>query len=248
MPAKSTQPIAVVTGANRGIGYEICRQLAGRGYHVILAARDVEKGRLSAERLRSELGSKGRVDAAHLDVSDAESIREFSRFLTSEYGKLDVLVNNAGVLLDPDEVRGGGSAGSSLNIGVDTIRRTMETNVYGPFQLLQAFSGLLGKSGHGRVVNISSGMGQLSEMNGGYPAYRISKTALNAVTRIFSEELRPSGVLVNSVCPGWVKTEMGGTGADREVSEGADTPVWLATLPDDGPTGGFFRDREKIEW
>jgi NAD(P)-dependent dehydrogenase (short-subunit alcohol dehydrogenase family) len=118
----------------------------------------------------------------------------------------------------------------------------------GPFQLIQKLGPMMRKARYGRIVNLSSGMGQLTEMNGGYPAYRVSKTALNALTRIFSEELLESGVLVNSACPGWVKTDMGGPNADRSVEEGADTIVWLATLPEGGPTGAFFRDREKIDW
>ena len=137
---------------------------------------------------------------------------------------------------------------SALRIKPDTLRRALETNTLGPYQLMQKFAPMMKKAGYGRIVNLSSGMGQLEEMNGGYPGYRISKTALNALTRIFAEELLNTGVLVNSVCPGWVKTEMGGPNADRDVEEGADTIVWLATLPDDGPTGGFFRDREPIDW
>jgi NAD(P)-dependent dehydrogenase (short-subunit alcohol dehydrogenase family) len=225
--------LAVVTGGNRGIGLEVCRQLAEKGYHVVLAARDLKKGEAAARSL------KGEVTAMELDVSSAQSIERFSQELAQRYGRLDVLVNNAGVMLD---------TGSALEVKADIIRRTIETNTLGAYQLLQRLLPLMKKGGYGRVVNVSSGMGQLSDMNGGYPGYRISKTALNAVTRIFADEMEGTGILINSVCPGWVKTDMGGAEAERGVAEGADTLVWLATLPDNGPTGGFFRDREPIAW
>jgi NAD(P)-dependent dehydrogenase (short-subunit alcohol dehydrogenase family) len=239
MIAKSR--LAVVTGANRGIGLEVARQLAEKGYHVVLAARDLSKGRAAAEKL-TRGGSQ--VEAAELDVSDAASISRFAELVATKFGRLDVLVNNAGVFLDSDEPEGT----SAFQVRADTIRNSLETNVFGPFQLMQKLLPVMRKAGYGRVVNVSSGMGQLTEMNGGYPAYRVSKTALNALTRIFSEELQGTGVLVNSACPGWVKTDMGGPNAERSVEEGADTIVWLATLPEGGPTGGFFRDRERIEW
>jgi NAD(P)-dependent dehydrogenase (short-subunit alcohol dehydrogenase family) len=213
-----------------------------KGYRVILAARDRAKGQAAAEKL----GAQGaNVDYAELDVTSAESIARFAEHVSREYGRLDVLVNNAGVLLDSKESPGEHSA---FDVGADTVRRTLETNVLGPFQLMQKLVPLMKRGGYGRVVNVSSGMGQLSEMNGGFPAYRVSKTALNALTRIFADETQGSGILVNSVCPGWVKTDMGGPGAERPVEQGADTIVWLATLPNDGPTGGFFRDREPIDW
>ena len=131
---------------------------------------------------------------------------------------------------------------------IDTLRRAMETNVYGPLLLCQALIPLMKKNNYGRIVNMSSGMGQLSDMNGFYPGYRVSKTSLNAITRILTDELLQSNILVNSMCPGWVKTDMGGAGATREVEEGADTAIWLATLPDNGPRGKFFRDRKEIPW
>jgi NAD(P)-dependent dehydrogenase (short-subunit alcohol dehydrogenase family) len=157
---------------------------------------------------------------------------------------LEILVNNAGILIDPLDP----AAGSVFHTKVDTLRRTYETNVYGPLQLCQALIPLMQVRGYGRVVNISSGMGQLSEMNGGYPGYRLSKTALNALTRIFADELKGTNILVNSVCPGWVRTDMGGPKASRSVEEGVYTIVWLATLPSGSPTGQFFRDRQPIPW
>jgi NAD(P)-dependent dehydrogenase (short-subunit alcohol dehydrogenase family) len=231
--------IAVVTGANRGLGYETVRQLGKKGYTVVLAARDPEKGETAAAKLRDE---KLDVHFHALDVTSAASINQLKDYVTQEFGRCDVLVNNAGVFINRD------GPGSGLKTSVDNLRKTFETNLYGPYQLMQAFGPLMVKNNFGRIVNVSSGMGQLSEMEGSYPGYRTSKAALNALTRIFSADLSDKNILVNSICPGWVKTDMGGTGAEREIPEGADTIVWAATLPDGSPTGSFFRDREKIEW
>ncbi|MBI3542801.1 MAG: SDR family oxidoreductase [Deltaproteobacteria bacterium] len=236
---KTENRIAVVTGANRGLGFETARQLAARGIHVIITARDAAKGKQAADKLA---GHDRRVEFFPLDVTDARSIDKLAHYVDGEFGRLDILVNNAGIF--PDDT----ANESAFAAKVETLQRAMETNVYGPFLLCQKLIPIMKKNEYGRVVNLSSGMGQLSEMNGGYPAYRVSKTALNALTRIFSEESSGDGVLVNSVCPGWVKTDMGGPNAELSVEDGADTIVWLATLPDDGPTGGFFREREPIAW
>ena len=233
--------IAVVTGANRGIGLEVVRQLAEKGYTVVLTSRDEAKGKKS---LTPFTAKKLDVHYHRLDVTDAKSIADFKNFVEKEFGRLDVLVNNAGVLLDTDSP----NSPDAFLAKVETVRKTMDTNVYGPLLLCQHLIPLMKKSGYGRIVNISSGMGQLSDMNGGYVAYRISKTALNAVTRIFSAECEGTGILVNSICPGWVKTDMGGAGAELPVEKGAETAVWAATLPANGPTGGFFREMEAIEW
>ncbi|MGE0616590.1 MAG: SDR family oxidoreductase [Bacteriovoracia bacterium] len=231
---KDSKRIALVTGGNRGIGLEICRSLSAKGYHVLLAARSAEKGKPAADEIGAHF--------LRLDVADEDSVREAYAHVAKEFGRLDVLVNNAGVMLDSRQDP------TAFEADPETITETFQTNTLGPFLMCQAFIPLMKKNGYGRVVNISSGMGQLSQMNGGYPAYRISKTALNTVTRIFADELRDTNVLVNSVCPGWVKTEMGGEGANRSLAEGADTPVWLATLPDGSPSGRFFRDRKEIDW
>lgn len=234
--------IAVVTGANRGLGLETCRQLADLGLTVILTSRDARKGEAAAESLR---GSGRDVRHHPLDVTDPHSIQRLARFVESEFGRLDVLVNNAGVFLDPVDSPDPDAA-SVFRADLDVVRRSMETNVYGPLLLCQALVPLM--HGRGRIVNLSSGMGQLSDMNGRCPGYRFSKTALNALTRILADELRDTRIKVNSLCPGWVRTDMGGPNAERPVEEGADTIVWLATLPDDGPSGGFFRDRKPIPW
>jgi NAD(P)-dependent dehydrogenase (short-subunit alcohol dehydrogenase family) len=230
--------VALVSGANRGIGREIARQLAELGHHVVLTARDPA----AAERAVEELSDGGRLSlqAEQLDVADQNSVERVGQRLEGEPRRLDVLVNNAGVM--------GEIATNASTAPLDDAHRTMETNLFGAWRLAQAMLPLLRRSEHGRIVNVSSGAGQLSDMNGGYPGYRISKTALNALTRILSNEESGNGLLVNSMCPGWVRTDMGGSAAPRSVEEGADTAVWLATLPDDGPNGGFFRNRESIPW
>ncbi|MCL1468775.1 SDR family oxidoreductase [Argonema galeatum] len=239
-----TKKIAVVTGANRGLGFETCRKLAQQGIQVILASRDEQKGKIAAEKLQAE-GLD--VKFSPLDVTRVDSIEHLAQLIRNEFGKLDILVNNAGVLLDPP----GEVEGSIFNAKIITLRETMETNVYGPLLLSQALIPLMKEHNYGRVVNVSSGIGQLSgmdEMSSTYPGYRISKTGLNVVTRMLANELKGTNILVNSVCPGWVKTDMGGPNALRTIDEGVDTIVWLATLADDGPTNGFFRDRQPIDW
>jgi len=234
----TTQRIAVVTGGNRGLGFEICRQLARKGVNVVLTARDAQRGKNAAKALQDE----GLNVISHpLDVTDAGSIDVLACYMSESHRRCDVLVNNAGIL-----IHGGGT--SVMRESLEVMRKTLETNVYGPFLLTQALVPLMRKKRYGRIVNLSSGLGQLCDMGDGYPAYRLSKTALNALTRMFAAATEGGGILVNSVCPGWVRTDMGGASATNSVEEGADTAVWLATLPDDGPSGGLFRDRESIPW
>jgi NAD(P)-dependent dehydrogenase (short-subunit alcohol dehydrogenase family) len=226
--------VALVSGGNRGIGLEICRQLAGRGIAVILGSRDEEGGKEAAENL------PGNVVAHQLDVTDDESVDRLASSVEEEFGRLDILVNNAGISND-DGRRG-------VDADLYRVREALETNLLGAWRLCGIAIPLMQRNDYGRIVNISTGLAALEDMGGGWPGYRVSKTALNALTRILASELRGSGILVNSVCPGWVQTEMGGSGAPRPVEEGADTPVWAATLPKGGPTGGFFRDRRPIPW
>jgi NAD(P)-dependent dehydrogenase (short-subunit alcohol dehydrogenase family) len=226
--------VALVSGGNRGIGLEIVRQLAGRGITVILGSRDEEQGRAAAE------GLPGAVVVKQLDVADEKSVDRLGASIEEEFGRLDILVNNAGISND-DGQRG-------VNADLDRVREALDANLFGAWRLCELAIPLMQRHGYGRIVNVSSGMGALEDMGGGSPGYRISKTALNALTRILASELRGSGILVNAVCPGWVQTDMGSTRAPRPVEEGADTPVWAATLSNNGPTGGFFRDRRPIPW
>lgn len=236
--------IAVVTGANRGIGFEVCRELAQKDIAVVITSRDESKGMSALERLKDK-GSSVRYH--QLDITDTASIDRLRTFVEDECGRCDILVNNAGIFPDAADASVP-SFPSVFDTKIETMRKAMETNVYGTMLLCQALVPVMKKRNYGRVVNLSSGMGQLTYMNGCYPAYRVSKTAINALTRIMSEELSEFNILVNSMCPGWVKTDMGGPGATRELPEGADTALWLATLPDDGPRGKFFRDRKEFEW
>jgi NAD(P)-dependent dehydrogenase (short-subunit alcohol dehydrogenase family) len=226
--------IALVTGANRGLGFEVVRQLAQRGFTTVLGSRDLEKGRAAAEALDGL-----EVDPRRLDVADADSVRELASGLQDDYGRLDVLVNNAAILYDTWE--------SGLDADLDVVHEALETNLFGAWRTAQACLPLLRRSQHGRVVNVSSGSGSISDMGAGSPAYSVSKAALNALTRILAAELRRDGILVNAVCPGWVATDMGGPGG-RSVEQGAGSIIWAVLLPDDGPTGGFFRDGRQLDW
>ena len=234
----SESRVALVTGANRGIGLEVCRQLAARGFHVVLTARDPAKAEAAAGTIRA--AGTGSVMPALLDVTDAGSIRGLADELSRRMLTVDVLVNNAGILLNEDD--------GVLEMTIRDIRATFETNVIGAVAVSQAFVPGMIERGHGRIVNVSSEAGQLAAMATYAPAYSMSKAALNAFTRQLAGATRGTDVLVNSACPGWVRTDMGGPGAPRSVEEGADTIVWLATLGAKGPSGGFYSERRKIDW
>jgi NAD(P)-dependent dehydrogenase (short-subunit alcohol dehydrogenase family) len=229
------QKIAVVTGAAKGIGFEVVRQLARRGFRVFLAARDAKAGRAAAEKL----GAEGEVIFLEMDVSDAESIRRAAEDFSRQQKHLDVLVNNAGILLDDE--------GGALDVTPEIFEQTLRTNTLGPWLVAQAFVPLLKKSRAARIVNVSSGSGQLEEGADGWaPGYSVSKTALNGVTAQLAAALPKFAV--NSVCPGWVRTDMGGENATRSVGEGAATIVWLATDAPQELTGKFVKDRKVIPW
>jgi len=231
------QPVALVTGSARGIGLETVRQLAKLGGPVLLTARDAQKAEEASARLSFE-GLKALPRA--LDVTSQDQVLDLADTVEREHGRLDILVNNAGVFLDKQDF--------GEHVGAEVVRQTLETNLIGALSVCQAFLPLMRRQNYGRVVNVSSALGSLAEMAGKYPAYRISKTALNALTRVLASELEGTNIIVNSCCPGWAQTEMGGPRATRPVAEAADTIVWLATLPDDGPRGGFFRDRQALPW
>jgi NAD(P)-dependent dehydrogenase (short-subunit alcohol dehydrogenase family) len=226
--------LALVSGGNRGIGLEVCRQLAERGYAVVMGSRDEEKGRVAAE------GLEWNVIPQQLDVADAGSVDCMTTFLEDEFGRLDILVNNAGISNDEGQ-RG-------VDADLDRVKESLEANLFGAWRLCEMAIPLMRRNGYGRIVNVSTGLAALEDMGGGSPGYRVSKTALNALTRILASELRGSGILVNAVNPGWVQTDMGGSGATRSVEEGAEALVWAATLPNSGPTGGFFQDRRPVPW
>lgn len=236
--------IALVTGANRGLGLEVCRQLARQGMTVILTARDREKGEQATQQLLQE-GLQ--VIFKLLDVADDKSVNHLAQQLQAELGHIDILINNAGINFDFQQ--------QTLAADLDDVQRTLSTNLFGAWRMAQAFLPLLKNSQHGRIVNVSSGAGSftgprgLLEQSGGLPAYAVSKTALNALTVKLSRSLQETGILVNAVCPNFTATypgteEMGA----RPVPEGAAGIVWAATLPDDGPTGGFFRDAQPLPW
>jgi NAD(P)-dependent dehydrogenase (short-subunit alcohol dehydrogenase family) len=227
-------PLALVTGANRGLGKEVGHQLADKGYTVLLTARSLQK----AQEAAAELGSLNLVPT-QLDVTDPNSITTLHEYVQAKFNRLDVLINNAAINYDTWQ--------RAINADLVTVQETFETNVYGPWRMCQAFLPLLRNSLHPRIVNVSSGAGSLKDMKGGTPAYSMTKAALNALTLMLANELRADQILVNSVCPGWVATDMGGRGG-RPVEVGAKGIVWAATLPDDGPTGGFFRDGKRIAW
>jgi NAD(P)-dependent dehydrogenase (short-subunit alcohol dehydrogenase family) len=229
--------VALVTGANRGLGLETSRQLLAQGLKVVLSGRDED----ALDRAAATLGSRGdRVMTVRMDVVDVGSIKEAQVAVERGFGRVDVVVNNAAVLI--------AEHGEVLSIPSEAYRRTFETNVFGVIEVCRAFAPAMARAGYGRIVNVSSRAGQLATMSTYAPAYSMSKTALNAFTRILAPTYRAKGVLVNAVDPGWVRTDMGGPSAPRSPREGADTIAWLATLPDDGPSGGFFHDRRVIEW
>jgi NAD(P)-dependent dehydrogenase (short-subunit alcohol dehydrogenase family) len=237
--------VALITGANKGIGFEISRQLARQGITVVIGARNETRGAEAATRLRGE-----GLDARHvrLDVTDASTIEPLPRFFEERFSRLDILVNNAGVLLDE------GTPLSKLDINV--LRQTFEANFFGVFAVSKALLPLIRRSEAGRIVNVSSQLGSLADISdpdsdyAGFVsfAYPASKVALNALTALLAKELRGFKVKVNSADPGWVQTDMGTAAAPLTPEEGADTPVWLATLPADGPSGGFFSSRQPMAW
>lgn len=230
-------PVSLVTGGNRGIGRETARQLARLGHTVLLSARRPADAEQAVADLATEV--PGMLLPCRLDVTDADDIRALALRVEEEFGRLDVLVNNAAINYD--------TAQRAVSADLDEVRHTLETNLFGAWRTVQAFLPLLRRSPHPRVVNVSSESGSLALMSGGTPAYGVSKAALNALTRKLADELRAERILVNAVCPGWIATDMGGPGGDP-VDQGAAGVVWAATLPDSGPTGGFFRKGEPLAW
>jgi len=229
--------LAIVTGANRGIGFEVCRQLARSGRKAILTSRNPDKGKRAAEDLRREQLD---VDFHALDVTDPGSIDALRQFLETEYDRLDILINNAAIDYDTDQ--------NVLKPDFGRVQRALDTNLLGVWRVSAALLPLMQRSGWGRVVNVSSGSGALADMGAGTPAYGIAKAAVNALTIKLAKATVKDGILVNAVCPGWVRTDMGGSAASRSVEQGAASIMWAVELKDDGPSGGFFRDGRRVEW
>lgn len=233
-----TPKIALVTGGNRGIGLEICRQLSAHGITVLMGSREFAKGEKAVSNFRRQ--GVTNIHPYQLTVNDEDSIQGLYRKIEQDFDRLDILVNNAGIYPD--------TAHSLLTVDIDLMRRAMDVNAYAPLRLIQVLLPLMKKNRWGRIVNVSSSMGDPDSLSNGYPAYRFSKMTLNLFTRVLAQELNGTGIKINVMRPGWVRTDMGGSGAPRSVEEGADTAVWLATLPDDGPNGGYFYDRQPLDW
>lgn len=230
----TTHRIAIVTGANRGLGKEVSRQLAEQGDLVIVTARQLS----SAQQTVEELGLDNLL-AAQLDITNQESVHQLVEFVEQRFSTVDVLINNAAIHYDTWQ--------NVVNADLNTVQEAMDTNVYGAWRMTQAFLPLLQNSQQARIVNVSSGAGSIKNQTGSTPAYSMSKIALNSLTLMLANQLKSSGILVNTVCPGWVATDMGGSGG-RPVEQGASGITWAANLPANGPTGGFFRDGEEIEF
>jgi NAD(P)-dependent dehydrogenase (short-subunit alcohol dehydrogenase family) len=229
--------LAIVTGANRGIGFETCRQLSRLGITTILTSREVTKGEKAVDSL---LKDGGELLYHKLDVADAESVFQLKAYVEENFKRCDILVNNAGVFLD----RGV----SILDLPEVTLQNTLDINFKGALKMCQEFLPLMQESGYGRIVNVSSSMGSISSMGAGSAAYKLSKLMMNGMTRILAAEINQRDIKINTMAPGWVRSDMGGSNAPRSLSQGADTITWLATLPEDGPSGGFFEDRKPTAW
>ena len=239
------QKLAVVTGAARGLGLAVARDLAAAGCQVLMVGRNADAIENAAQALRAS----GHDVLSHVaDVTDAGAVAALAARLRREFGRADILVNNAGVLLEPKDFAAPSDGASVFAVDPELVAATHACNALAPLRLIQAVVPLMRDHGWGRIVNVSSSMGQLAEMGGFWPGYRMSKAALNALTRLTARELEGSAIKINSVCPGWCRTGMGGQDATRSADEGAQGIVWAALLPDDGPSGGFFRDGKAIDW
>ncbi len=228
--------VALVTGSNRGIGLAVVKTLLKRGFRTILTSRNEDSGKKAAATLE-DLGD---VYFHPLDVASDESVKQIASYVRTNFGRLDVLINNAGINYDDWQ--------NAVDANLDTVQETWNTNLMGPWRMAKEFLPLMKEKGYGRIVNVSSGAGALVGMKGGTPAYGVSKAALNALTIKLAAELAGTNILVNAVCPGWVRTDMGGMGATRSPEKGAETIVWAGELEEGGPSGKFFRDKREISF
>lgn len=230
------QKIALVTGANRGIGFAIAQELLQKGYRVIVTARTEAAG----QKVSSQLKAYGDMYFHRLDITKDASVEAIKQYVEQEFGRLDILINNAGINFDTWH--------SASDADLSEIQATLDTNLMGAWRMDQAFLPVMIKQNYGRIVHVSSGAGAFSDMSGNTPGYSISKAALNALTIHIAADVLGKNILVNSVCPGWVRTDMGGSAAPRSPQQGAETVIWAAELPDNGPSGSFFRDKKEIAW
>ncbi len=251
---ETSNKVAFITGANKGIGFETARGLAAQGIAVVLGCRDDARGRAAVRRLQGE--KLDRVEAIRFDVTRHEDQREVYEYIDRVYGKLDILVNNAAVIVEKADFAGPQGFNNTATLPLELLRETFETNFFGVVALTQVLLPLIRKSTAGRIVNLSSSLGSLTlHSDPSSPiydkkafAYDTSKTAINAFTVHLAHALRETGIKVNAADPGWVKTDMGGPGAMLELTEGGKTSIALATLGDDGPTGGYFHQGEVRPW
>ncbi len=234
---KAMSKIALVTGGNRGIGFEVCRQLAQKGFTVVLGSRDKKLGEKSAAVLSKEGLA---VHSLKLDVTQTGDVKKAREWIEKKFGRLDALINNGAVLLDGDD--------TLLELKPGIFEITIQINLIGCYNTIREFLPMMKKQKFGRIVNVSSGYGASAMLTTKVGAYKLSKYALNGLTRIFADEANPKQIKINSICPGWVRTRMGGPDATREVKDGAKSVIWGALLDDEGPSGGFFRDGQPISW
>ncbi len=237
MPARSQLPVAVVTGGNRGIGREVCRQLAALGFAVVLGSRDLRRGELAAKEIDPE---GERITPCHIEVDNSVNVEALGDWVRERFGRVDALVNNASTPPDQWAIAG--------NTDLSPVAEALDVNLFGAWRVTQTLLPLLRSSPRPRVVNVSSEGGSLALMRGGRPAYSVSKAALNALTRLLAGELYRDGILVNAVCPGWTSDGAGGAGGGRSAAQGAASVVWAVTLPNGGPTGTFTRDGRELPW
>ncbi|WP_300610679.1 SDR family NAD(P)-dependent oxidoreductase [Trebonia sp.] len=237
MPARSQLPVALVTGGNRGIGLEVCRQLAALGYAVVLGSRDLRRGELAAKEIDPE---GERITPCHLEVDNSVNVEALGDWVRERFGRVDALVNNASTPPDQWAIAG--------NTDLSPVAEALDVNLFGAWRVTQTLLPLLRSSPRPRVVNVSGEGGSLALMRGGRPAYSVSKAALNALTRLLAGELYRDGILVNAVCPGWTPDGAGGAGGGRSYAQGAASVVWAVTLPNGGPTGTFTRDGRELPW
>lgn len=236
MPERSELPVAVVTGGNRGVGLEVCRRLANLGFAVVLGSRDLRRAELAVKELDPE---GERITPCHIEVDNSLNIDALGDWVKGKFGRIDALVNNASTAPDLWAMAG--------NTDLSPVAEALDINVFGTWRVTQALLPMLRSSPKPRIVNVSSEAGSIARISGGRPAYTVSKTALNALTRMLAAELYRDGILVNAVCPGWTAQE-GGNGGGRTAAQGAASVVWAVTIPNGGPTGTFTRDGRELPW